>query len=122
MYLSIDKNHTVKQVLKERVKEVLSDIEELYHTLLESGVARECARNILPMCTPTRLHMQGTLRDWIFYVGLRGANGTQKEHKYIAHDIGRILSAYVPTTVKAVLASDNPAVDGWRVIENLEIF
>jgi thymidylate synthase ThyX len=81
----------------------------------------ECARNILPMCTPTRLHMQGTLRDWIFYVGLRGANGTQKEHKYIAHDIGRILSAYVPTTVKAVLASENPAVDGWRVIENLYI-
>ncbi len=114
-------DETVKQVLKERVKEVFSDIEELYHTLLESGVARECARNILPMCTPTRLHMQGTLRDWIFYVGLRGANGTQKEHKYIAHDIGRILSAYVPTTIKAVLASDNPAVDGWRVIENLEI-
>jgi len=114
-------DETVKQVLKERVKEVFSEMEELYKTLLESGVAKECARNILPMCTPTKLHMQGTLRDWIFYVGLRGANGTQKEHKYIAHDIGRILSSYVPTTIKALLMSDNPAVEGWQVIENLDI-
>ena len=114
-------NETVKDVLKERIKEVFSEIEDVYQTLLESGVARECARNILPMCTPTKLHMQGTLRDWIFYVGLRGANGTQKEHKYIAHDIGRTLSAYVPTTIRAVLRSDNPAVEGWRAVENLEI-
>lgn len=114
-------DETVKEVLKQRIKEVFSEIEDVYQTLLESGVARECARNILPMCTPTKLHMQGTLRDWIFYVGLRGANGTQKEHKYIAHDIGRALSAYVPTSIKALLRSDNPAVEGWRVIENLEI-
>lgn len=114
-------DETVKDVLKERIKEVFSEIEDVYQTLLESGVARECARNILPMCTPTKLHMQGTLRDWIFYVGLRGANGTQKEHKYIAHDIGRTLSAYVPTTIRAVLRSDNPAVEGWRAVENLEI-
>jgi len=112
---------TVKSSLKERIEEVFSEIEELYQSMLESGVARECARNILPMCTPTKLHMQGTLRDWIFYVGLRAANGTQKEHKYIAHDIGRILSAYVPTTIRAILQSENPAVNGWRVIENLEI-
>jgi thymidylate synthase ThyX len=65
--------------------------------------------------------MQGTLRDWLFYVGLRGANGTQKEHKYIAHDIGRALSSYVPITVKAILSTDLPAFDGWRVIENLEV-
>jgi len=112
---------TIKSALKERIGEVFSEIEELYQNMLESGVARECARNILPMCTPTKLHMQGTLRDWIFYVGLRAANGTQKEHKYIAHDIGRVLSAYVPTIIRAILQSENPAVNGWRVIENLEI-
>ena len=114
-------DETVKEVLKERIKAVFDDIEDVYHTLLESGVARECARNILPMCTPTRLHMQGTLRDWIFYVGLRGAHGTQKEHKVIAHDIGRTLSSYVPTTVRAILLNDDRALDGWRAIDNLEV-
>lgn len=112
---------TVKEVLKDRIHEVFTEVETVYKLLLQSGVARECARNILPMCSPTRVHMQGTLRDWLFYVGLRSSNGTQKEHKYIAHHIGRSLASLVPTVVKSVLAADNSALDGWRVIPNLDI-
>lgn len=114
-------DETVKEVLKDQVRSVFKQIEDLYQTLLESGVARECARNILPMCTPTKLHMKGTLRDWLFYVGLRAGNGTQKEHKLVAHDIGRSLAIKVPTIISAVLSSDNEALSGWRDIENLAI-
>ena len=55
-----------------------------YQKLLELGVAKECARELLPLCTPTRLYMAGSVRSWIHYIDLRSANGTQLEHKEIA--------------------------------------
>ena len=57
---------------------------DLYKNMLAAGIAKECAREVLPMGTPTRLYMNGTLRSWIHYVELRTANGTQKEHQDIA--------------------------------------
>jgi thymidylate synthase (FAD) len=56
----------------------------LYQHLLDNGVAKECARFVLPLATPTRLYMSGSLRSWMHYIDLRSANGTQKEHMEIA--------------------------------------
>lgn len=106
----------VKDSLKERVHEVYKDIQEIYEAMLQSGVAKECARNILPMCSPTRLHMQGTLRDWIFYVGLRARPDTQLEHRMIAKQIGEILAECVPVIHEALVESSSTTsgLEGWQ--------
>ena len=57
---------------------------DIYESMLKDGVAKECAREVLPLCTPTKLYMNGSLRSWLHYCDLRCANGTQKEHKDIA--------------------------------------
>jgi thymidylate synthase (FAD) len=72
-----------------------------YERLLELGVAKECAREVLPLATPTRLYMNGTLRSWIHYVQLRSANGTQAEHQAIAVAIKDILAEQVPDIYEA---------------------
>jgi len=56
----------------------------LYQQMLERGVAKECARNVLPLCVGTKIYMTGSCRSWIHYINLRSANGTQKEHMDIA--------------------------------------
>ena len=75
---------------------------DLYESLLHSGVAKECARSVLPLNTVTRLYMSGTLRSWLHYVDLRGDNGTQKEHMSIARSVGEILATEVPTIARAM--------------------
>ena len=72
-----------------------------YNRLLELGVAKECAREVLPLATPTRLYVHGTLRSWIHYCQLRCANGTQKEHQDIACAIKDILAEQVPDIYEA---------------------
>ena len=57
---------------------------KLYKEMLHSGIAKECARMVLPLATPTKMYMSGSLRSWIHYIDLRSANGTQKEHMHIA--------------------------------------
>ena len=90
-------------VEKERLDGLLYDIDHLFQTsidvyneLLEAGVAKECAREVLPLATPTRLYMNGTIRSWIHYCQLRCANGTQKEHQMIARDAWKLLEEHVP--------------------------
>ena len=73
----------------------------LYLDLVEAGVAKECAREILPLATPTRIYMNGTLRSWIHYCQLRCANGTQKEHQDIALAVKDILAEQVPDIYEA---------------------
>ena len=75
---------------------------DLYKNMLASGIAKECAREVLPMGTPTRLYMNGTLRSWIHYVDLRSANGTQKEHRDIADNCKQLIKTQFPLTFKAV--------------------
>tara|TARA_R100001163_G_scaffold58406_1_gene46728 strand:- start:286 stop:918 length:633 start_codon:yes stop_codon:yes gene_type:complete len=75
---------------------------DIYESMLKDGVAKECAREILPLCTPTRLYMNGTLRSWIHYCQLRCANGTQKEHKDIADMCKSIISNQFPLVYEAV--------------------
>jgi thymidylate synthase (FAD) len=57
---------------------------KLYQDMLDAGIAKECARNVLPLCVGTKMYMTGNLRNWIHYIELRSANGTQKEHQDIA--------------------------------------
>lgn len=102
---------------RSRLGALYLQVQDIYQEMLAAGVAKECARNILPLCTPTRLHANGTLRSWIFYVGLRGAHGTQAEHRQIALDIRRLLEKEVPVICSALtqyVDEVNPAnMDGW---------
>jgi len=75
---------------------------ELYQKMLEEGIAKECARNVLPLCVPTRMYMTGNLRNWIHYIALRSANGTQKEHMDIANAIKKIFTCEFPTIARAM--------------------
>jgi thymidylate synthase (FAD) len=68
----------------EKIKRHFEDAMYLYNNMLDSGVAKECARMILPLASPTRIYMTGTCRSWLHYIELRSANGTQKEHQDIA--------------------------------------
>ena len=75
---------------------------DIYSSMLEYGVAKECARSVLPLSTATRMYMSGTIRSWLHYVDLRGDNGTQLEHMQIARAIGEILADQVPTIARAM--------------------
>lgn len=74
---------------------------ELYEEALELGVAKECARNLLPMSTKTKLFMHGSLRSWIHYIDLRADKATQKEHRDIALECKRIFTEQFPIIAKA---------------------
>ena len=74
----------------------------LYNQMLELGVAKECARMVLPLCTPTKLYMTGSCRSWIHYIQLRSAHGTQKEHMDIANACKGLFVQYYPTVAEAL--------------------
>ena len=74
----------------------------LYQHLLDNGVAKECARFVLPLATPTRMYMSGSLRSWMHYIDLRSANGTQKEHMEIAEMCKAIFSEQFPVIAEAL--------------------
>ena len=87
---------------KERIDEHFRESVKLYESLLHSGVAKECARAVLPLNTVTRLYMSGTIRSWLHYIDLRGDNGTQREHMTIARAIGNILADELPAVARAM--------------------
>ena len=74
----------------------------IYQSMLEAGVAKECAREVLPLCTPTKLYMNGTLRSWLHYCELRTANGTQLEHKLIAERCKDLVVEQFPLVAEAM--------------------
>jgi thymidylate synthase (FAD) len=74
----------------------------LYNNLLDNGVAKECARFVLPLATPTRLYMTGSVRSWITYIQLRSGNGTQKEHQDIANECRKIFICMFPDIATAL--------------------
>jgi len=75
---------------------------ELYNELLRQGVAKECARFVLPLATPTRIYMSGSVRSWIHYINLRSANGTQKEHMDIANECKKLFVEQFPVVSEAL--------------------
>ena len=87
---------------QDRIDEHFRKSVDLYESLLHSGVAKECARSVLPINTVTRLYMSGTIRSWLHYVDLRGDNGTQREHQKIARSVGEILDTELPTIARAM--------------------
>ena len=78
------------------------DAMDLYQKMLDEGIAKECARFVLPLATPTRLYMSGSCRSWIHYITLRSANGTQKEHMDIAEACKQIFIEQFPTVSEAL--------------------
>ena len=74
----------------------------LYKKMLADGIAKECARFVLPLATPTRLYMTGSCRSWIHYIQLRSGHGTQKEHMDIANECKRIFSEQFPVVAEAL--------------------
>ena len=76
----------MSSLLQRRISEYFAEGMDLYNELLREGIAKECARFVLPLATPTRIYMTGSVRSWIHYIQLRSANGTQKEHMDIANE------------------------------------
>jgi len=75
---------------------------DLYQQMLTDGIAKECARFVLPLATPTRLYMAGSCRSWITYIALREKSGTQKEHMDIAKECKKIFVEQFPTCAEAL--------------------
>ena len=75
---------------------------DLYNKMLEDGIAKECARFVLPLSTPTRIYMTGSCRSWIHYINLRSAHGTQKEHKDIAELCRKVFTEQFPSVSEAL--------------------
>ena len=76
--------------------------QHLYQEMLTAGVAKECARDVLPLASPTKLYMNGSLRSWLHYTDLRCANGTQLEHKQIALEVKLLIQQQFPTVYSAM--------------------
>lgn len=89
--------------LKTQVTELFNRAQDLYSSMLNYGVAKESARKILPMNSPSRIYMNGTLRSWIHYIDLRSANGTQLEHQQIAIECGKVFAEQFPSINEAYL-------------------
>ena len=99
---SIDNlNEFLVQELEMKIGTQLSATYELYQYLLESGVAKECARKILPISSPTVLYMNGTLRSWIHYLWLRCEPSTQLEHRMVAEEAKEIFKVMFPIVSEA---------------------
>jgi thymidylate synthase (FAD) len=100
---SIDDLDYLRQDLySAKIQHLFDESYRLYNQLLEEGVAKECAREVLPLCTPTRLYMNGTIRSWIHYCQLRCGNGTQLEHRMIAEGAYKLLQEHLPSVCAAL--------------------
>ena len=89
-------------LLTRQMDTLFSSSMALYQQMLDRGVAKECARNVLPLCTPTRIYMSGSCRSWIHYINLRSANGTQKEHMEVAESCKKVFVEQFPTVAEAL--------------------
>ena len=104
---SIDNLNDVKEAIyNQNMRELFSKSKALYDMMIRDGVAKECARFVLPLATPTRMYMNGTIRSWIHYINLRESNGTQKEHMDVANMCKDIFIKQLPVVSEAL---------GWNV-------
>ena len=92
----------VKQTIEMETTKLFESAVNLYESMLERGVAKECARMVLPLCTPTRIYMTGSCRSWIHYINLRSAHGTQKEHMQIAEACRSVFTEQFPSVSDAL--------------------
>ena len=87
-----------EMLMQQHFKEAM----DLYKKMLDDGIAKECARFVLPLATPTRLYMTGSVRSWIHYIDLRTGHGTQKEHMEIAEGCKKIFIEQFPVVAEAL--------------------
>ena len=92
----------LKKRFNTKIASHFKDASNLYEELLSVGIAKECARFVLPLATPTRIYMSGSCRSWIHYINLRSAHGTQEEHKKIAMDCKDIFKESFPIVSKSL--------------------
>ena len=97
-----DIDQFVKQEFEIKIRKHFDDGMKLYKEMLDANIAKECARFVLPLATPTRMYMTGSVRSWIHYIDLRSANGTQKEHMDIAEACKKIFVEQFPTCAEAL--------------------
>jgi thymidylate synthase (FAD) len=97
-----DLDPEVIEKLNKQMITLFSSAKSLYEQMLEQGVAKECARMVLPLCTPTRIYMTGSCRSWAHYINLRSAHGTQKEHMEIAEACRKIFVEQFPAVSEAL--------------------
>jgi thymidylate synthase (FAD) len=93
-----DEEVDLSSELKYEVDTTLTNCKELYDKLIGNGIAKECARMVLPLTTSTTLFMSGTIRSWVHYLELRTKEDTQKEHRIIAEEIKKIFVKEFPVT------------------------
>ena len=104
-----NRQNSIDDIPEDQTKQLQKNIEryfaegiDLYNELIREGIAKECARFVLPLATPTRLYMTGTIRSWIHYIDLRSAHGTQKEHMEIAEKCRDIFKEQFPIISEAL--------------------
>jgi thymidylate synthase (FAD) len=90
------------QILEKQMATLFDSAMSLYKQMLDRGVAKECARNVLPLCVGTKIYMTGSCRSWIHYITLRTANGTQKEHMQVAEGAKKVFIEQFPTVSEAL--------------------
>ena len=92
----------VQQKYEMLMQDHFRDAMALYQTMLDEGIAKECARFVLPLAVPTRIYMSGSCRSWVHYIDLRSAHGTQKEHMDIAEACKKVFIEQFPTVAEAL--------------------
>ena len=97
-----DLSEEIINQFNEKIKRQFNLNKKLYEEMLEAGIAKECARFVLPLATPTRIYMTGSCRSWIHYINLRTGHGTQKEHMDIAQECKNIFSDEYPVVASAL--------------------
>ena len=97
-----DVDPLVVQDFNSKMQKYFVDGMKLYKEMLDAGIAKECARFVLPLATPTRLYMTGSVRSWIHYINLRSAHGTQKEHMDLVENVRSIFKDQFPTVSEAL--------------------
>tara|TARA_R100000008_G_scaffold42258_1_gene24380 strand:+ start:6905 stop:7603 length:699 start_codon:yes stop_codon:yes gene_type:complete len=101
-----DLDEFTTQTLELQIQTLFTSAVSLYESMLKSGVAKECARMVLPLATPTKIYMTGSCRSWIHYINLRSAHGTQKEHMEIAEACRDVFVEQFPVVSEAL---------GWQI-------
>ena len=103
-----DINHHDQQLWLKMIDKYFKQGMDLYANMLEAGIAKECAREVLPMSSPSRLYMNGTLRSWIHYIDLRTHESTQTEHRSIANSIKTLVLNNFPLIYKSIWNEETP--------------
>jgi thymidylate synthase (FAD) len=97
-----DIDHEIVVKWNTQIREHFAKAKAIYDGMIKDGVAKECARFILPLSTPTRLYVSGNVRSWITYIALREKSGTQKEHMNIAKECKQIFNDQFPSISEAL--------------------